>query len=754
VIHGLLGEEADQEQAAVPAESGSRAVLDALQDWDGLLLLDNYESVLHALEETGDGEDTPKAGGPEASQITPSQHAREIHRLVSQIAEGGTSLLLTSRQKPAVLPSEILFPGQDQSLDGIPENEAARLFLERSARAEEENAPHQRLARDVARATDGHPLAIVLLAGEFDHSEVEPADFLAGWVAELVAAELAGGESAATEGVALTRQGLILRVAFERSYELLPEALQERLRALSVFPFPFFAAGASLVWGMTAEEEDLAASGDDLERLAQAGLLEVAGAFDDSDRQASYHFHPALLPEVSHLVTDEERPKLQSGYAAYGAWLARHSYEEMHEDRKLAHLVRLSLPALEAATGELEGTERLWHVRRLTWLYNAYGETQAAYDLLSQVWPDGKPPPDPKEDREQAGIISNLHYELAQICMARGELDRAMELYEESVQLTEQIGNLEGKAASLSGLADVHMAREDWEAAEEKLVDALNLAVDLNWPEAVASNTVKLGQVAQARGDRETALERYREGLAIFEQLDMLQDAAGVEELIAGLRALGISEPSEVSHLAQLSAEARTAAQSGRFDRAIEAQEEAVALARELGDARESLIALAVQLYYLAGYYGRVEDYEGAVRALEEALGLAKRSGYEQVEAIRGALEGARQTAALSPEERADLKAAAARKQIDTIADQTRDAAIAALRGEVDPEALAAQMSNAVAGADEEEPDSPRAELAAFVWATAALLRGEPVPQVPDAYAGHLNAIRQAAEGSVREPGA
>jgi tetratricopeptide (TPR) repeat protein len=735
LIRALFDDAAAQELSMIPAESQSKSIVDALRKWDGLLLLDSYDSILQALVE------------PDAEQV-----AREIHHLVSQLAANGANLLLTSRRSPAALPNETLFPGEDHSLEGLPLNPAARLFLDRSSRAREANAPHRQLARDVAQTTDGHPLAIHLLAGEFDRSEVEPADFLAGWVPELVAAELTGAES---EGEALTSQGLTLRVAFERSYGRLPEALQERLRALSIFPFPFLAEGAALVWGMTAEEEYVAAAGHDLSLLAEAGLLDVSGASDDASDDGNlpttYQLHQALLPEINRLVTGDERPALRSGVAAYGAWLARRGDEETDRERDL---LRLSSSALEAATGELEGTERLWHLRRLAWLHIAYGETQAAYNLLLLAWPDGIPPPDPEEDREQASIISNLHYELAQICTGRGELDRALSLYEESVQLTERIGNLEGKSAALSGAAGIHMARENWEAAEEKLVESLNLAEQLNWTEAVAADTVKLGQVAQARGDLEMSLERYHEGLALYEQLDMPHETERLEELIATLPASAVSEPPEVSRLAQLAAEARTAAQNGRFDRAVEVQKEAVALAREHDDSRDSLVALTVQLYYLAIYQGRVKAYGEAVGALEEAYDLARRTGYEQIERIREALEGARESAAQSPEEQAELKAVAARRQMDNIADQTRDAAIAALRGEVDRETLAARLDDVVARAGKEAPGSPRAELATFVGATAALLRGEPAPAVPDAYTNHMKAIEKVAKELEQEPGA
>jgi len=181
---------------------------------------------------------------------------------------------------------------------------------------------------------------------------------------------------------------------------------------------------------------------------------------------------------------------------------------------------------------------------------------------------------------------------------------------------------------------------------------------------------------------------------------------------------------------------------------------------------------LAAQLYNLAGYYGNAGDHAAAVAALEEAAALAARYGPDELRALAPqALEQARRMAALSPEERAALAAAAKqaaeqlasmsederagvmaaaqRAQIEQLATQARDATLAALRGETDRAGLAAQLEH-VAGqaADGEAPGSPWLDVAGFIRAAAALLRGEPLPPVPAAYAGQFAALQDAAGGS------
>jgi hypothetical protein len=207
-----------------------RVILDAArqQAGDVLLVLDNYESVLQGHE----------AGHPDSLAV---------QRLVYQLAEAGTNLLLTSREQPAGLPGERLFPDQ-QTLAGLQTDAAAQLFLRHSVKAAARTVEQRALAAAVAAATEGHPLAVALLAGEWDTSDVSADRFLEGWQDELAAAQRLG----------LAGHHRTFATAFARSYDRLPAELQARLRALSMFEFPFFAEAAALVWGLDTTDAVLA----------------------------------------------------------------------------------------------------------------------------------------------------------------------------------------------------------------------------------------------------------------------------------------------------------------------------------------------------------------------------------------------------------------------------------------------------------------------------------------------------------------
>ncbi|MGC9396930.1 MAG: CHAT domain-containing protein, partial [Anaerolineae bacterium] len=459
LLRGLLGDAAQTLAEAKPADQ-ERALMDALRDWDGLLLLDNYETVLQGLPE----------GGAEA---------RAIHSLVARIARGGVALLLTSREHPAKLAGERVFPKAGRPLTGLAADPAAALFLHYSTRAKEQERAGHNLARQVAEATEGHPLAIALLAGEYDQSlDVASGDFLAHWGAELAQAEDYG----------LAEHHRTFIVAFERSYGRLPDEAQIRLRALSVLDFPFFAEAAAALWeplipARAQKRNIIPREGEDamlseakhlLADFVRRSLLEADGWFDD-DTPATYRFQPALQQILAHQLRPEERAGLRRGYAAYGAWLAKRGYLDIHKDPALSRVVRLSLDALDAATETLTGTDRLWHIRRVTWIKAAYGFTQEAFDLLDALIPPTRPLPDPAQDEELAKVESSLRYQLADLCVTRGDLDRALALYEESLQLLEHIGDLKGKAASLHQMAAVYLTRGDLDRALALYEESLQL---------------------------------------------------------------------------------------------------------------------------------------------------------------------------------------------------------------------------------------------------------------------------------------
>ena len=303
----LYGNEAANQAASLSDNEKRQLVLDGTNQWDGLWLFDNYESIMQGLQDN-------------------DAEAERIHRLISDLANGGAALLLTSREQPAGLRNEKLFP-EGRHLLGLNAEAGVSLFFQHSVKAKEKPKEHVDFAFNIQQAAEGHPLAIALLAGEYDTSPVPQKEFLDNWQDELAAARRAG----------LAGHHATFTTAFERSYSHLPAALKLALGSLSIFTFPFFVEGYAVVTGelprktkdrgqktedrqkttdnepLTANEaapfailSPLSIAKQALNELTRRSLLEIEGTFEDGT-PATYRFQPALRQEAARRLEESRK---------------------------------------------------------------------------------------------------------------------------------------------------------------------------------------------------------------------------------------------------------------------------------------------------------------------------------------------------------------------------------------------------------------------------------------------------------------
>ena len=606
-------------RASILADLGANdqdvAILQAMRDWDGLLLLDSYEALLQAIA------DDDQPGHAEASAI---------HRLVTQLAVAGVALLLTSRQQPVQLAGEVLFPGIDEPLGGLQLQAAAQLFIHHSARVKEQDrVTRRKLAKEVAVRTNGHPLAIVLLAGEYDTHQASVDDFLASWADELSKARHPG---IGVNNVTFTK-------AFERSYNHLTENPRHKLRLLSIFQFPFYIEGAALMWGFTLDDVGLSATREAASGLLRCNLLEVDGHFAGG-AVSTYRFQPAVRQEIARRILPEEHELQTRGFCAYGEWLARRGYGDIYNEPALAQRVRLSLDALDAAIHTLTGTDQLWHIKRVAWLKKALGQTHAAYDLLLSALSTDQSTPDPQVKPEAAKVDCSLRCELADVCVTLGDLDQAMKLYGQSLAVEEQLGDLQGKSATLHAMANVWVTRGELERAMELYGKLLVLQEQLGDLQGKANTLRSIANVWVTRGELERAMELYGQSLAVDEQVGDLKGKSATLHQMANVwvtrgeleRAMELYGQSLATdeQLGDLQGKANTLRSianvwvtRGELERAMELYGQSLATDEQLGDLQGRSITLAnmANVWVTRGELERAMELYGQSLAVEEQLG-------------------------------------------------------------------------------------------------------------------------------------
>ncbi|MFQ5796400.1 MAG: tetratricopeptide repeat protein, partial [Candidatus Bipolaricaulia bacterium] len=205
----------------------------------------------------------------------------------------------------------------------------------------------------------------------------------------------------------------------------------------------------------------------------------------------------------------------------------------------------------------------------------------------------------------------------------QGDYGRATELFEESLTLSQELGNKQGIAYSLNGLGDVTHFQGDYERAAELYEEGLALCRELGDKPGIAMSISNLGEVAQHRGDWERATALFEQSLTLWQDLG---DKLGIAASLSGL--------------------GEVARHQGDLGRAVKLYEESLTLWQDLGHRW----GIAECLEELAGMAGANEQPEraarlfGAAEALCEAIGVplvpADRADYDRdVAAVRAGLD-------------------------------------------------------------------------------------------------------------------
>ena len=227
-----------------------------------------------------------------------------------------------------------------------------------------------------------------------------------------------------------------------------------------------------------------------------------------------------------------------------------------------------------------------------------------------------------------------------------------MELYRQSLEIKESLGDLQGKSATLHEMAGIYAVRGDLDGAMELYRQSLEIKESLGDLKGKSATLAMMAQVLAKRGEIEKAVAALHESLVTLHRMGARPDEGSVKKVIADVRRFVGGE---------------------RFDRAwkqvtgeevppwaVEERDENVVRLEE--DEAKELVALAPMALAVAavGRGDADEETEGRVR---EALNAMKED--ESWAALALALErvmegGSASTASLDRVEAAIVELAAA----------------------------------------------------------------------------------------------
>ena len=155
------------------------------------------------------------------------------------------------------------------------------------------------------------------------------------------------------------------------------------------------------------------------------------------------------------------------------------------------------------------------------WGFGRYAESQYAR-LLDRV------------ERADAAVLMHNFGVLQQ---ERGNYEAALDYYQRSLKIAEEIGDVAGVANSLHQIGRVQQERGNYEVALDYYQRSLKILEELGDVAGVASSLHNIGRVQQARGNYEAALDYYQRSLKIAEEIGNVAGVATSQGQIGKLLA-------------------------------------------------------------------------------------------------------------------------------------------------------------------------------------------------------------------------
>ncbi|MEZ0396218.1 MAG: tetratricopeptide repeat protein [Anaerolineales bacterium] len=479
-------------------------VRNALTRGRALLGLDNFETLVHARDN----------GAAEEKKA-----AKSLYAFFQSLPAAGVTLCITSRGKTQ-LPGEHL-----EEIYGLEDALGGALFYENVSTRR--GALTETGLEQLSAAVGGHPLALRLLAPIFEEQ--------AGLSLEAFTEKLQAFLPQASDAWTEQERHASLSACFAFSLDNLPKdeegnELRRALSRLSIF-VGFFAAPVAAPtlagkWPTDENEDKLQqdAAQTIVHRLWERCLLERVTVPLQNENFYLYRLHPALGQFAAERVVPEDLPSMQENHFRAMRQLAGRAYPAsegggIYSSPFMAAIAHAALPDLLKATKLKQDKETSTLLYHLAFLLSHFGDLDGAMTLYQQSLQIDEGLGDLQ------GKAATLH-NMAQIYVTRGDLDRAMTLYQQALQIQEGLGDLQGKSATLHNMAQIYVTRGDLDGAMTLYQQSLDIKEGLGDLQGKSDTLAMMAQIYVTRGDLDGAMKLYQQALQIMEGLGDLKGKA------------------------------------------------------------------------------------------------------------------------------------------------------------------------------------------------------------------------------------
>ncbi|UCG70259.1 MAG: tetratricopeptide repeat protein [Thermoplasmata archaeon] len=277
------------------------------------------------------------------------------------------------------------------------------------------------------------------------------------------------------------------------------------------------------------------------------------------------------------------------------------------------------------------------NIAKIGGVFERQGEINEAIRISheSLIFVDGE---DCKEEALALRNIGVSHWH-------KGELSKAHEFLEKSIQIREKIDDREGLITCLVDKGRVHKAGGEYDEAMELFEKALGMSKKIDDQAGIAFSLRNIGTIHHMIGDRHKAVEYYQRSLELEEKIGNQSNIAlcyyNIANALGGMveteeykayqkKSMNICKKiGDKEGIARFVDGGREYSSQEGYDKAIEDMKEDLRFCERYGLAHQK----TWKTLALAGMYYNNGDFEGGKKYLTQALELSKEYGFKDITA-------------------------------------------------------------------------------------------------------------------------
>jgi len=555
-----------------------------------------WKAIAASLDVTGDGPDAEVVTGylQKRRTLLVLDNLEQLDGAASAVAALLAAapelvILATSRRPLHVLgehelPVPPLTVPEGAGAAQVAESGAARLFAQQAQLVRPDFTITEGNAAEVAAICarlDGLPLAIELAASRA--RLLSPTALLA---------RLGHGLPLAAADAGRPQRQQTLHDTIAWSYELLSPPLAAVFRRMGVFAGGCGLDALAAVAAAGIPDGGAAAASDPLELAAELQDLSLITVTEDTDGEPRLGMLETIRDfALDRLAEAGELDEARRRHAAYHAVFAERVQEQLTGSAQLATLDRLEAEhgnlraalswSLETTAGEPAGGERtsvgLRLVQALAPFWYQHGHATEGRRWLQRAI---------RLTAGDAGApVARMAHWLGMLLFQQAELSNALELFERSLAIWRDLGELGEQVRELNSLGGTHLHLGDLDTARSLLEDSASISRQIGSEAGLGVALANLGQVENVAGNHDRAAQLLEEALPLIRKRGDVMRVA-IIQLSLALNRLFVDRVREAKE--SLSSTLGYITSSGDTEFLIDALELSAAIAAELGDCRQA----------------------------------------------------------------------------------------------------------------------------------------------------------------------